>query len=198
MTRINTGVSGPQQIPSQDSGTQQVSKNQSPKTKQEPNAAEQQQSKQAAQGRKSDIDLQGSIKQSELAQFHGPGRSHHHKSCECECSDSPFDAANMAKRQAKAEKAQKIQDVAEPIIAGAIAGGPSGALVGSVIAAVPQLHGEQRETAILDEQMKKLNEMWETRDPISGERIIDLEAEQDKSGFQKAMEMMRNAGKSTE
>src|SRR6185295_6090686 len=105
MTRINsTGVSGLQQIPSQDSGTQQISKAGTQRTQQEPNAAEQQQGKQAAQGRKSDIDLQGSIKQSELAQFHGPGRSHHHKSGESECSDSPFDAANMAKREAEEEK----------------------------------------------------------------------------------------------
>src|SRR5262245_60313920 len=74
MTRINTtGNTGPQQIPSQDSGVQRVSKPETQKAQQEPNAAEQQQGKQAAQGRKSDIDLQGSIKQAQLAQFHGPG-----------------------------------------------------------------------------------------------------------------------------
>lgn len=72
MTRINsgTGATGPQSIPSQDSGgAQQVSKPDTQKTQQEPSAAEQQQGKQAAQGRKSEMDLQGTLKQSELAQY---------------------------------------------------------------------------------------------------------------------------------
>jgi hypothetical protein len=77
MTRINsTGNSGPQPIPSQDSAAQNVSPTQNQKTKQEPSASGQQQSKQAAQGRKNEMDLQGTIKQSELAEFHGPGRIH--------------------------------------------------------------------------------------------------------------------------
>lgn len=72
MTRINgTAATGPQQIPSQDSNSQQVSKPGS--QSKEPTATELQQGKQAAQGRKSDIDLQGTIKQSQLAMFHGPG-----------------------------------------------------------------------------------------------------------------------------
>jgi hypothetical protein len=74
MTRIkSTSPSGAPQIPSQNSAPQEISKPQSQKTQQEPNAAEQQQGKQAAQGRKSDIDLHGNLKQSELAQYHGPG-----------------------------------------------------------------------------------------------------------------------------
>lgn len=74
MTRINTtGTTGPQQIPSQDSNSQQVSKSGTQTTQKEPTTAELQQGKQAAQGRKSDIDLQGTIKQSQLAMFHGPG-----------------------------------------------------------------------------------------------------------------------------
>jgi hypothetical protein len=70
MTRINSsGATGPQQIPSQDSGTQRVGKSETQKTQQEPNATEQQQGKQAAQGRKNEMDLQGNLKQSELAQY---------------------------------------------------------------------------------------------------------------------------------
>lgn len=70
MTRINSsGATGPQQIPTQDSGTQRIGKSEPQKTQQEPGAAEQQQGKQAAQGRKSEMDLQGTLKQSELAQY---------------------------------------------------------------------------------------------------------------------------------
>jgi len=73
MTRINsTGITGAQPIPSQDSAAQKVSKTQTQKT-QEPNASEQQQGKQTAQSRKSEMDLQGTVKQSQLAMFHGPG-----------------------------------------------------------------------------------------------------------------------------
>jgi hypothetical protein len=170
MTRINSsGTTGPQPIQSQ-GGTQQVSKTQTEKTQQDPNAAEQQQSKQAAQGRKSDIDLQGTIKQSELAQFHGPGRLHGGGKMD-PCNGVPVDDNN--------DNDLKLQDAAKAVVAGAVAGGPGGALAGSVIGGVPQLHGERRETAILEGQMKKLNEMWDTRDPISGQRIIDLEADKD-------------------
>ena len=74
MTRINrTGNTGPQSLPSQDAGgSQQISKPESQRN-QEPGAAEQQQNKQAAEGRKNEMNLQGNLKQSELAQFHGPG-----------------------------------------------------------------------------------------------------------------------------
>jgi hypothetical protein len=83
MTRINSsGATGPQQIPSQDSHTQRVGKSETQKTQQEPGAAEQQQGKQTAQGRKNEIDLQGNLKQSELAQFHGPGGTHRHQAAE--------------------------------------------------------------------------------------------------------------------
>lgn len=261
MTRINgTGTTGPQPIPSQDSNSQQVSKPGTQTTQQEPSAAEQQQGKQAAQGRKSDIDLQGTIKQSELAQFHGPGGSHgagvrepknvskmdDNQAYQVESavkstiagavvggpsgaltgamvgsvpkSDeqiqaekiyyemmrmqqlgrgipdrrvdkahdgtekglggmqmSPMEVEN-AKAAAEAEKAQKVKDAVVPIIAGAITGGPTGALLGSVEAGVPKLHGEQ---LIQARMMEGSKELIETRDPISGERIIDLEAEKE-------------------
>jgi hypothetical protein len=69
MTRINNNSNvSPQAIPSQDSASGQVSKSEA-KTTQQPGAAEQQQNKQAATGRKSEMDLHGTIKQSELAQF---------------------------------------------------------------------------------------------------------------------------------
>jgi hypothetical protein len=71
MTRINrTGTTGAQSIPSQEAGgAQQVSKPETQKTQQEPSAAEQQQGKLAAQGRKNEMDLHGNLKQSELAQY---------------------------------------------------------------------------------------------------------------------------------
>jgi hypothetical protein len=104
MTRItNTGATGPQQIPSQDAAPQQVSKTQTQKT-QEPSSTEQQQGKQAAQGRKSDIDLQGTIKQSQLAMFHGPG--------------SGGNRDQTVQKTAAVEKMPKAEDISEdyPIV----------------------------------------------------------------------------------
>jgi hypothetical protein len=259
MTRINSsGTTGPQPIQSQDAASQNVSKTQ--KTEQGPNAAEQQQGKQAAQGRKSDIDLQGTIKQSELAQFHGPGGSHSKGSGErgnvSAMDDSksqqiqdvvkgavagaivagpsgalsgamvgsapkdpkeielekwyyemmksqqlerdprpridkaenghgkksntggmhmtPFEAEHL-KNAEKAEKAQKIKNAVEPIITGTIVGGPAGAAIGSIIGTTPKFEGEQAIVKRLEDWDKQFQEMLDTRDPISGEKIIDLE-----------------------
>jgi hypothetical protein len=82
----------------------------------------------------------------------------------------------------------KLQDAAKAVVAGAVAGGPAGALLGSVIGGVPQPHGEMREAVILDQQMKKFDEMINTRDPISGKTIVELEAPKDDE--QKAKELL--------
>jgi len=134
MTRINnTGVSGPQQIPSQDSGTQQVSKNQPPKTQQEPNAAEQQQGKQAAQGRKSDIDLQGNLKQSELAQFHGPGGSHRNDSLKEGLLErmKRFDSKKNISNEQLEQMQKNLDDAAPAIVVSTAVGAFLGGTVGA-------------------------------------------------------------------
>ena len=152
MTRINrTGNTGPQSIQSQDAGgSQQISKPESQRN-QEPGAAEQQQSKQAAQGRKNEMDLQGTVKQSQLAQFHGPGRSHGLGPGKMDpCNALPVDDD---------DKDLKIQDAVKATLAGAVAGGPGGALIGSAIGGVSQPHGEQRLRAELQEAQKDLSDM---------------------------------------
>jgi hypothetical protein len=164
MTRINnTGVSGPQQIPSQDSGTQQVSKTQTQKTQQEPSSAEQQQGKQAAQDRKSDLDLQGSIKQSQLAQFHGPGGGG--------LVGGPIGGG--------ASSGRKISDV--------IHQAAKDAAIGST-GENPRSEKHLQEELLMLE--KQLADQVNTIDPISGKVILELEAEREKDDLQKIKELL--------
>ena len=69
MSRINrTGNAAQQPIVAQDSVPDRAQKRDVQRPEQ-PAAVEQQQSKQAAQGRKSEMDLQGTLKKSELGQY---------------------------------------------------------------------------------------------------------------------------------
>lgn len=53
----------------------------------------------------------------------------------------------------------KIQHAIKATLAGAVAGGPGGALIGSAIGGVPQPHGEQRLQAELQGAQKDLSDM---------------------------------------
>lgn len=163
MTRINrTGITGPQPIASHDSVPQNVSTTQ--KTEQEPGTAEQQQGKQAAQGRKNEMDLQSNLKQAQLAQFHGPGGGG--------LIGGPIGGGQKS-------SGRQISD--------AIDAAAKDAAIGSTGENPRSEKHLQRE---LFELQKQLADELNTIDPISGKVILELEAERNKDDAQKVKELL--------
>lgn len=165
MTRINsTGITGPQPIPSQDSASQNVSTIQNQKTKQEPSTSEQQQSKQAAQGRKNEMDLQSNLKQAQLAQFHGPG------------------GGGLIGRPIGGGQKSSGRQISDAIDAAA-----KDAAIGST---GENPKSEKQLQSELFELQKQLADELNTIDPISGKVILELEAERNKDDAQKVKELL--------